>query len=184
MKTEKNRSWMVWAIILLAVMNISTVATILYHQYRTGKSFAGEPQVQQQNVTDAEKFSGRYFRDKLNLDGNQMDRFREINPIFRQQARIINIELASARKQMLDEMSSADPDTNRLNALSDSIGHLHSNLKKITFRYYLDLNFICNEEQKGQLEQLFSEMFTNDSSLGFPGKGGRGRQFGKRINNN
>jgi Spy/CpxP family protein refolding chaperone len=184
MKAENKHNLMVWAIVVLAVMNISTLATILYHQHQSGKSETGMLQDPKQLEANAGKFSGRYFRDQLNLTNEQMERFREINPVFRLQARDITIELAQKRKQMLVEMAALKSDTSRLNALSDSIGHLHCNLKKITYRYYLDIKKICNPEQQRKLEQLFGEMFTNDAPMGFPGKGGpRGWQQGKRLNN-
>ncbi len=183
MKAEKKHSLMVWAIVILAVMNVSTLATILYHQYQSGTQQTNPAQGQQQLETSSEKFSGRYFRDKLNLNSHQMERFREFNPVFRQQARAITIELTSKRKQMLLEMSALKNDTNRLNELSDSIGVLHSSLKKHTYRYYLNMKRICNAEQQKRLEQLFSEMFINDASMEFPGRGGnRGGQHGRRFN--
>jgi hypothetical protein len=184
MKSENKHSLMVWAIVVLAVMNLSTLATILYHQYQSKPRGVKQTQVQQQLEADSERFSGRYFRDKLNLNSDQMGKFREFNPVFRHQARAITLELASLRKQMLMEMSSAKSDSVHLNMLSDSIGYLHSNLKKLTYRYYLDLKSLCNAEQQIQLEQLFNEMFTNDLQMGFPGRRGQGGpQHGKRFNN-
>jgi len=175
---------MVWAIVILAVMNISTLATIMYNNYQSIKTETISVSDQKQLEADSEKFSGRYFRDQLNLSSEQMDKFKEINPVFRPKARYITIELVEKRKQMLVEMSGANSDTTRLNALSDSIGQLHSDLKKITYRYYLEIKGICNQEQQSKLEQLFGEMFTNDSQLGNPGSGGpRGRQQGRRFNN-
>jgi Spy/CpxP family protein refolding chaperone len=183
MNTENKRSWMVWAIVALVIMNLSTLATILYHQYQssTPNTIVTD---ERQLEANTEKFSGRYFRDKLNLDNDQMDRFREFNPVFRQQARAITIDLATKRSQMLSEMTATNSDTGRLNTLSDSIGKLHSDLKKITYRYYLDLKDICNPEQDKQLEQLFGIMFTNDAPMGFPGKGKQGGMHGRRMNQN
>jgi Spy/CpxP family protein refolding chaperone len=182
MKAENKHSFMVWAIVVLAIMNVSTLATILYHQYQSAASNTDAEQIQQQTITDTEKFSGRYFRDKLNLDGTQMDKFREFNPVFRQQARAITIELATMRKQMLNEMAAMHSDTNRLNVLSDSIGYLHSNLKKLTYKYYLDIKSICTPAQQKQIEELFTIMFINDTPMGFPGKGRRGGgQYGKNF---
>ncbi len=174
---------MIWAIVVLAVMNISTLGTILYHQYQSNRPVANSLPRQNQLETDAEKFSGRYFRDKLNLNENQMDIFRETNRVFRQQARDITIELSAIRNEMLVEMASANADTNKLNPLSESIGRLHSRLKKLTFKYYLDIKSISNTEQQKQLEQLFSEMFTNDA-MGFPGRNGQGWQHRRRMINN
>jgi Spy/CpxP family protein refolding chaperone len=183
MKAENKHNLMVWAIVVLAVMNISTLATILYHQYQSKETSINTTQAEQQLETNAERFSGRYFRDKLDLNSDQMDKFREFNPVFRQQARAITLELASLRKQMLAEMTAPNSDTSTLNALSDSIGYLHGNLKKLTYKYYLDMKSICNTAQQKQLEQLFSKMFTNDAPMGFPGKGGRGGgQHGRRFN--
>lgn len=183
MNTENKRSWMVWAIVALVIMNLSTLATILYHQYQSTKPDT-IARNERQLETSTEKFSGRYFRDKLDLDNDQMDKFREFNPVFRQQARAITLDLANKRRQMLIEMTASHSDTGKLNALSDSIGQLHSDLKKITYRYYLDLKNICNTEQDKQLEQLFGIMFTNDSAMGFPGKGRQGGKHGKRMNQN
>ena len=175
---------MVWAIVILAVMNISIVATIIYHKYQLAKTETNSVSDQKKLEADSEKFSGRYFRDQLNLSSEQMDKFKEINPVFRPKARYITIELAEKRKQMLIEMAAAESDTTRLNALSDSIGLLHSNLKKITYRYYLEIKSICDQEQQRKLEQIFGEMFTNDSPMGYPGKGGpRGWQKGRRFDN-
>lgn len=42
------------------------------------------------------RFSGRYFRDRLELDRDQMTRFREFNFSFRQNAREINLNLGYA----------------------------------------------------------------------------------------
>ena len=184
MKAERKHTLMVWAIVILAVMNASTLITILYHQYQSDKTENSTLAGQKQMEADASKFSGRYFRDQLNLSSEQMEKFREINPVFRQQARAVTIGLAEKRLQMLTEMAAANSDHHKLDALSDSIGNLHSRLKKLTYKYYLDIKGICNKDQQGKLEQLFNEMFTNDLPMGFPGKGGSGgRQHGKRFNN-
>jgi Spy/CpxP family protein refolding chaperone len=183
MKTKNKQSLMVWVIVVLAIMNISTIGTIVYHQFQSEKQ-AINPDQLQQSQQESVNFSGGYFRDKLNLSVNQMEKFKEFNPVFRQQARELNIELAEKREQMLVELSKLKTDTSRLNVLSDSIGNLHSILKKITYQYYLDLKNICTEEQQKQLEQLFSDVFTSNISMGIQGKGAQKRhQNGKRFNN-
>lgn len=184
MKAENKHNLMVLAIVALAIMNISTLATILYHQYQSGKTEISLVSDQKQLEVDSERFSGRYFRDQLNLNSEQMDKFRNFNPVFRRQARAITIELAQKRKQMLIEMAAIKSDTSKLNELSDSIGYLHSNLKKQTYGYYLKIKNICNKEQQQKLEQLFGQMFANDAPMGFPGGGGpKGMQRGRQFNN-
>lgn len=190
MKALKNQSWMVWAIVFLAVMNVSTLVTIAYNQKQPEKQVEGVTVGQTQLEADAEKFSGRYFRDKLQLDSEQMNRFRTFNPIFRSQARAITVELGRLRREMLTEMSATKSDTLRLAKLSDSIGNLHRDLKVLTYRYYLDIKTMCNASQQNQLQILFSTMFTNDAPMSFPGRGGPGNgrgqgngRHGGRMNN-
>ncbi len=36
MKTENKYRWMIWAIVILAVMNIATIITVIYNRNRTG----------------------------------------------------------------------------------------------------------------------------------------------------
>jgi Tfp pilus assembly protein PilE len=181
MKSENKHTLMVWAIVVLAVMNFSTLATIVYHHYQTGKTEISQITNQSQMGADSQKFSGRYFRDQLGFSNDQMNKFREFNPTFRQQAHAITIEMAEKRKQMLFEMAADKTDTSKLAILSDSIGMLHSRLKKITFGYYLNIKNMCNTDQQKKLEQLFAEMFTNDAPMGFPGRNGpKGWQQGKK----
>ncbi len=175
---------MVWAVVILAVMNISTLVTIMYSKFQSEKVGTDAQSDPKQLEADSEKFSGRYFREQLNLNRKQMEKFWNLNQIFRPKAREITIKLAEKRKQMLVEMAASQSDTIRLNALSDSIGWLHTDLKKVTYRYYLDIRNLCDQEQQSKLEQLFSEMFANDAPMGYPGASGlRGRQQGKRFNN-
>ena len=186
MKPENKQTMMIWAIVVLALMNVTTLVTIVYHQSQSTKLEVVQGENQKQSDSSMVRFSGRYFRDELNFSASQMNRFREFNPAFRMKARSIIVGLAEKRKLMLSEMSAKNSDTVKLNALSDSIGILHAQLKRITYSYYLDIKSICDEKQQQKLELLFQEMFVSDTPLGFPGKGGmngNGRQAGKPFNN-
>ncbi|MGC9150588.1 MAG: Spy/CpxP family protein refolding chaperone [Microbacter sp.] len=172
MNSEKKIKGLSWTVLFLAVMNVTMLVTIFYHLYQTKQ--AEEFAAKQVNgiEADAEKFSGRYFRDQLNLDPAQMETFRNVNRVFRQDARSILVQLTEKRKQMLDEMSKPQSDTLLLNRLSDEIGQLHRSLKQVTFRYYLGIKQECNPKQQAKLHQLFQEIFINDLPLNYPGNRG------------
>jgi hypothetical protein len=184
MKTENKKGWMLWAIVILAIMYFSTFLTIIIHSKNTIQSDTITRPEQVQSDSASQGYSGRYFRDQLNLSRFQMDRFNDFNPVFRQQAREIYIELTKKRDRMLTEMAAQNSDKIKLDMLSDSIGYLHANLKKLTYIYYMDIKNLCNKEQQEKLEQLFGEMFASDLSMGRQGRGGQnGRRFGRRFNN-
>ncbi len=176
MNSKNGHNWMIWVIVALVLLNASTVATIIYNRHKLSGSNETIISVRDNPEVGNEKYSGRYFRDKLNLNRNQMRRFSEFNPEFRQQAMGINIDLATIRKEMIAEMSAMDCDTSRLNSLSDSIGILHAKLKRYTYRYYIDLKDVCDAEQDVLLEQLFENMFTDDTAIVSPGRAWRGGQ--------
>jgi hypothetical protein len=184
MKAENKNRWMAWAIAALALLNITTLITVVYHKNQeVDKEVITTPDsVKSENASVL--YSGRYFRDELNLSNEQMDKFSRFNPEFRQEVRLINLKLAEKRHEMLVEMAEKSGDTNRLNLLSDSIGYLHASLKKVTYMYYLNFKTICNQEQQKKLEQLFGEIFNSDTQTiqngrGVPG----GRRYGWRNKN-
>lgn len=177
MQTKKQKV-IIWLIVILLVMNVSTFISIAYHLKQTKKMETAVQVGQKKSEIEAEKYSGRYFRDQLKLDANQMDIFRQFNRIFRQKARSITLELADKRKMMLEEMTTTDSDSSRLMVLSDSIGILHGQLKHLTFTYYLDIKKICNKDQQVLLQELFKQIFLNDAQMGYPGGPGNGNHKG------
>lgn len=182
MKPENRTRMMIWAIVVLAVLNVTTILTIVYHRHDPGPEItvSGSGTIVEENASV--RFSGLWFRDELDLSAEQMNRFREFNPGFRQNVRDINLQLNDLRRKMLVGMSSSESDSTRLNSLADSVGYLHADLKKQTYRYYMNFKDICNEEQKVKLDNMFGEMFASDVQTGRYGPGGpygrgRGRRF-------
>lgn len=170
------------AIVALVVLNITTITTIFYSRHKLMQNLPMASAGRGISERSSMKFSGRYFRDNLGLNEQQMRKFSQFNPKFRHQVQNISFELAEKRHHMLLEMTSPACDTIRLNELSDSIGFLHARLKKLTYGYYLNFKEICNSQQQQKLEQLFSEMFTSEKQpgLGRPGSM-NGRQHGRRM---
>ena len=182
MKTDSKYRLMIWAIVILAVMNIATISTVLYNRNRAKR---GEPVVTEtssQTEGTSIRYSGRYFREQLNFNNEQMARFMEFNPLFRERAKSINNDLNLLRQQLLSEMAEKNCDSVRLNSLSDSIGYLHADLKKVTCKYYLDIKNICDQQQQETLKQIFGGMFSGDLPMGRNGKGGeQGRHRGRHF---
>lgn len=181
-KPEKRQSWLIWIIALLAVMNIATVATVIYNRNRSKKEITANDPGRNQLQTSAVRYSGGYFRDELGLEEEQLAKFGQINPAFREQVWNINNDLNRLRQRMFSEMSVKNPDTEKLDLFADSIGLMHSDLKKVTYRYYLEISSICNAKQKEKLDAMFGSMFISERGMGQYGRRGqggrgRGRQF-------
>lgn len=182
MKAESKNRLMMWIIVLLALMNISTIVTIVYTRNQNKSRIDSNNAGQLENERSAMRFSGRYFRDELRFDRDQMKQFATFNPGFRRHVHYINSKLTGQRRCMLKEMSAREVDTIRLDQLCDSIGYLHAELKKATYGYYLDIKDICNNSQQLKLEQLFNDMFSGDLQPGLHERVGQtGRRRGRQI---
>ena len=170
---------LVYLVIFLGVLNIATLSTIGYRYFLSKNDDA----VMTNGNTMQQNYNGRAFRDRLQLSPDQMTQFRVVNERFRSNARRINIDLIQLRKEMLAEMKTEMPDTVFLNHCSDSIGLLHAELKKFTYKYYQGISGICNDGQLVELNKIFEEFFINEIHFRNRGQFRRGNRNGFNQNN-
>jgi len=183
---ERNKI-LIWLVVLLVILNVTTIATILYHNYK-------ERQIENDSVivnSEGKMINGRMMRNELSFDNNQIDRFRAVNHLFRPMAIAIVFKIDSLKANMFQELQKESVDTLKLNDWSIQIGNLHGKLKQETYRFYIQIKSICTPAQVSKLENIFAPLFKNEG-LNIPrGQGhptsGRGRGMGfenKTINNN
>jgi hypothetical protein len=183
-KTSKTKIW-ISVVIFLTVLNIASLTTIVFHIVNSGNVTTNNNTVGIEGNTTA--YSGRYFRDRLRLNSEQMSDFRIVNNAFRNHARKINSQLIKLREEMLQEMQKSAPNVNSLDAYSDSIGMLHNELKRYTYHYYLGIKEICDPSQQQELNRIFKEFFIHDLHMGqYGNQGNRGnngrRRYGQHRN--
>lgn len=170
MEESRKSRFFLWVVIIFIIMNAATIATILFYVLQPGKTARAYIPNYLQSERRAQKFSSRYFQEQLNLSDEQHAAFRKMNPAFRQETRNIVQNINILRKRIFDELTAPASDTIYLYQLSDSIGQLHGQLKKLTCRYYLNLKRICNDEQQKKLEILFQPVLNNEMQQMWAGK--------------
>jgi Spy/CpxP family protein refolding chaperone len=173
MMTIQKRTF-IWIITALVALNIATIATIAYHiaaSKSESEATAGNRNFGGRNIMPR---GGRQMIEKLDFNDTQREQFNAINNNFRNSGREISAELNRLRQEMMDKMALDNPDTALLNQLSDSVGFWHSKLKRETYRYYLNINNICNRQQKDSLKRYFEDEFSNTPQM-------RMHQQGKRM---
>jgi hypothetical protein len=117
----------------MVFMNIGMLATILYHHFTSNQLLTDQTENKQNLEFKGKAFNGRFVREELGLNQEQMEAFRAFNPEFRNKTNMIAQNLSDYRRQMFEEMNHEIPDQEVLNAMSDSIGNLHANLRKSPF---------------------------------------------------
>ncbi|MEA4986096.1 hypothetical protein SDC9_45359 [bioreactor metagenome] len=146
-----------WIIALLLILNLSTIGGLIYHHYQ-GKE--NEP-VLILDVQDDSRLTGRYFRQVLGFDDDQMKAFRRANRNFQPVANQIIFTIDSLKQEQFNELKKESSDSVRLFELAEKIGTQHTALKNVTNRFYLEIKKVCNEKQCNQLEEVFHPLFKN-----------------------
>lgn len=156
-----------WAVVLLFITNAVTIATILYHNYQERKN---KESLVITSSGGNNLINGRFLRQELGFNQSQMEAFRQANQGFRPAVMEITVDIDSLKNVMFAVLKEIKPDTIRLNNLSDEIGHLHGQLKKETYTFYLKLKNICLPEQQAGLEKAFLPLFKNEGMTTIPGQ--------------
>ncbi len=178
----RSRKGLIWLVVVLVILNAATIATIVYHNYN-------EKKVKEDVVllnTNGEMINGRYMRQQLDFDNDQVDAFRNANFDFRQQAFSTITAIDVLKLGMFKELQKETPDSIKIKNISDSIGIRHADLKKRTADFYLKIKRICNPGQAVKLEKIFAPLFDNEGVNSQPhhgfqtGGNGQGRGPGWR----
>lgn len=149
-----------WVVILLLVTNAATIGTIIYHNYKENQA---TNQIGINTGEGINMLNGRYFRQTLGFNEEQMENFRAVNQSFRPLAMEMTIEIDSLKNSMFSELQKSTPDTTRLNEMSKQIGVLHGRLKYETYQFYLNIKKDCSPSQSIKLEEAFKPLFKSES---------------------
>lgn len=162
-----DKCTLIWIIVILAAINISTVGTIVYHIYFQGNTIQNSNSSQ---IDIPDSHLGRFFRDELSLNYEQHEQFRDFRQKFHKQANILSNKMQVNRNELITELGKENSDTVYLHALAREIGEMHEELKYLTFEYYLEMKNICTDEQKEKLFQIFRAMINKDDQIEMPDK--------------
>ena len=153
-ETGTNKKILYLIIIILAITNITTVATIFFHSNRE-KKINEMPPFERKNF-DREK-AGEFLKKELNLNEKQAKEFRYYGEIHHAKTEKIFSGIDSMRIQYSDELGKENPDTLKLKEITDKMGSLHAEMKYISCKHYLQTKEICTQEQKIKLHKIFNE---------------------------
>jgi len=173
----KKNTILIWAVIVLSLINLATIGTIIYHV----KSDSEASDTIQLAVNDF-RLNNRIIVETLGLTPSQSGDCKLILNDFRQAVREIHRNLNMNRSELYVELQKENADTLTCNRYSAEIGRLHKELKIVTSRFYLQLKRICPPGKEDQLHQLIAPLFNSENSYGAAGGGNRYRYRGGRGN--
>lgn len=170
-----KRKLLIGLILFLLITNAVTVLTVVINTSRSSvKNQSDNKSAVETPGAIPETQRTLFFTNELKLDSEQQEKFRNIHRDYMRGARAISAEMSHLRDVLLDAMDQDQPDTSRMNELSEQIGVKHTELKKLTVQYYIGLKAICNPDQQERLYELMRKIIKPDGDVQLPeGEGGR-----------
>jgi Spy/CpxP family protein refolding chaperone len=187
-----KKQLLIGGLILLFVINIAALGTIIYQnqKYNNERNFREEEPERSWRDSRREKRYDRrmhedrddrsrpgrgnrfdyYLKDELNFNETQFDKFLELRTKNKEAQHLIVEKLAQKRKEMMKELSSADPDSALLKEIAKEIGDLHEDLKTKTIEHFMEVKTICNPSQKEKFNTLIRRMEKHHGPMHSPGR--------------
>jgi Spy/CpxP family protein refolding chaperone len=163
---------LIWAIVALAIFNIATIATVFWRFNEGRRPFHREPS---EMMLPPGPMIGQMIKEKLHLTEKQAVSFDSIENKFKTNGKDIFEKMRGLRSEMIEEITSENPDSSQLFKLTKELGDLHISLKMNTFDFYFSMKKVCMPEQQKELSNIFRGMFL------FEGMPSVGRNIGHHF---
>lgn len=158
----KKINWINIAILFLLVLNASVFSMFLIQQRAIKNEFACRPFHKSPALGHRHDRFGDFVSSQLDFNQKQMDEFMQLRHSFHLKAKEIGNDLNELRKDYFMELVNSKTDTLKLIDLSDKIGDKHKQLKQETYRYYIHMHHLCNDEQNQRLDSIMHVIIKNE----------------------
>jgi len=160
-----KRKLLIFALVLLTVFNVATLATFAYHRWSIDREMHQFPP----HGDDLKPFR------ELGLDSTQLAAIQDARERFQDETGDLNARMFELQQRMFDEMHADQPDTTAVFALVDSIGVVQKSLHRMAIMHMMNEGSILTKEQRSE---LFSK-FRNQMDRRWERRGGMHRGGGR-----
>ncbi len=141
-----------WTIILLIVLNLSTLAII----WTGHKRQSGPPP--QKNIPPSKR-TLELLQQELGFSDEQIQKYDQLRREHAQQTQHLIHDLRRLKMQMMNEILTDHPDSITVAETAALIGNKQAEIEKLTFEHFLDLKKLCGENQVKKLQVLVDAFF-------------------------
>lgn len=137
-------------IVVLLIINITTIGTVLYHTH-----------IKPKRVYDKER-TYRNTKKHMRFTREQRVLFRKKVMEFRKKTNPLHHQISEIRSHILDELAKQNPDTTLIFDLNEKAGELHLELKRQTILNLIELKQSWDPEQYDVLDKMFRQTMMDD----------------------
>lgn len=159
MNQEYKIKILVMAVIALALINLSTIATVVVKREKQS-----DPGVGRMSNDAPANYKGHFFTFYLMLDSVQIDRFKEINERYLKEKKEYSKEIGKQTVMLAQHINGGGDRMGEMGYYNRIID-LHKRMKYANYSYYLSFRNICDQRQEELLDTFFSSILCIDRSL-------------------
>lgn len=145
-------------LVLLAVVNVSALATLAYHRWVRPES-AAVPPVPASRVC---------LEEALSLDGRQKRCLIDLRLSLGREAEAARKRMGEKNKALVEEIKSETPDLTAVGKLIDEISGLQAEIQKLAVGHLIKEKELLTPEQKEKFFRLFENHVCPQGSPGCP----------------
>ena len=142
----------VWVVIILTVINLATLGTIIYKNYREKCRIEKSEDHEKQGRKDHSK---TFMQRELGLTDQQAKDFEQMKWEFFKSSKILFDSLEQSRINLVKELISFNGDTSKIFETTDQAGRIYTRIKRNTVVHILSLRSKCTPEQITRLDTLY-----------------------------
>lgn len=139
-----------WAIVILVILNLSTLATLWFLELKRPPLLPSP----RSGIGDVQPF----LRRKLGLSEEQERQFRELRQRHFDRTNAMMDEIHQLKKEVMAELFVPQPDVEKVRRLSDEIGARQAELERLLFFHFQDLKAVCKPKQREKFRALMNDL--------------------------
>lgn len=171
MKTIGTNRFILWALIFLAIINITALLSFFLFARNTTNTPV--------KVTDNKP--GVTLTKELSLSADQDKKVKDINSEYKVQSGPIVDSIKSAKSKLLEELSKEKTDAQLVDNILKELGVQQGNLQRANVKQFLELKQVCTPEQTLRLSEIYAELYGCNFMGNGEGKGMKHRhRYGKQ----
>lgn len=153
MDNSRKRKLLVWAMIVLVIVNITSLASIWYHRFQFRQMRSTEMRAHRQDAdrftkrnSEIKKFSERYS-ESLHLNENQSKEIDSIHLRYGKERRQIGMEMGKLKKALGEKLTADDINQDSLQALSEQQSILFNRMNQNTIDMNIAIRSVLQPDQ-------------------------------------
>lgn len=162
MKIFTNKEIWIWILASLLVINIAITGTMVFQKSGPNRI---PPSPRGMNDTPKEKLPHKGFskwREKMGFTEVQDKQLKVLRDEFKAASASIFEKLHENQQQIFNELNKEVPDLARLDSLTKETGQLHSEMRKASVEYMLNIRDVTNPEQYHKMLEMMKEWMFRD----------------------